>query len=94
MSRATRLAKLEAGPAGAQSLQSWAARYGWPAVWNWLELESRRVRAKLMEAIGQEPEPIPAETELERTFHESMAHTYPPEGDDRQTVLEKLKVQR
>lgn len=90
MTRATRIAKLEAGPAGAQSLEGWAARYGWGQVWEWRNLASRRLRAKLMPAIGPEPEPIPAETELEKAFHEAMARAYPADGEELATLKLKL----
>jgi hypothetical protein len=73
--RAERLARLEAGPAGEGTKAAWAARYGWPQLYEWDRSLARRARAKLL----QDAEPVPVETALERRYHQSMAIQSPPE---------------
>ncbi len=77
--RAERIAKLEAGPAGEGTQAAWAARYGWPQLYEWNNLMSARVRAELLPILGIESDPIPAETDLERRYHEDMAIQFPPD---------------
>ena len=87
--RAERLARLEAGPAGEGTQAAWAARYGWPQLYEWDHLMVARVRAKLLPLLGIESDPTPPETELERQYHRDMAIQFPPEHS-REELIARL----
>jgi hypothetical protein len=91
--RAARLARLEAGPAGEGTKAAWAARYGWPQLYEWDNLFARRIRAKLLPILGIESDPTPEETELERQYHRDMAIQFPPDPHALAQLRHKLGMQ-
>ena len=89
--RAERIARLEAGPAGEGTQAAWAARHGWPQLYEWDHLQAARARAKLLPILGIESDPTPAETELERRYHADMAIQFPPDPSRDELVARLMR---
>jgi len=91
MSRAAlvrRVVALELGPTSLKTFEGWAITYGWAKVYEWDQLQGRRIRAMLMPMPGDEP--VPEETPLEQQFHQAMNAACSPDPEAMEMLREKL----